>query len=128
MLFISIVTYNNKVEEIQKVINSCIKYTGSYRIYIIDNSQNDNLKILSNIYNIEYIHNPSNPGFGASHNIALKKSLELNAKYHLVLNPDIYFDSKTIEKIVFYMDLNPQVGNLMPKVLYPNGEDRKSVV
>ena len=38
-----------------------------------------------------------NPGFGAVHNIAMRKSIKISAKYHLVLNPDVYFKQEVLE-------------------------------
>ena len=48
--------------------------------------------VLKNIENCKYIHNPSNPGFGASHNKAIK--LLSSNKYHLILNPDVVIKDK----------------------------------
>jgi GT2 family glycosyltransferase len=114
-----IVLYNNDINILRKVINSFLNTELLVYLYLVDNSPTDVLKILQG-ERIEYFHNPSNPGFGAAHNIAIKKAIELESKYHLVLNPDVYFDNGTIEKIVQYIEANPQIGNLMPKVFYPN--------
>lgn len=119
----SIVLYKNPVPMLQKAIDSFLNTSLDVKLYLIDNSPTDKLKILGlSDSRIEYIHNPSNPGFGAAHNIALKKSIGEGTKYHLVLNPDVYFESGILEKIVEYMDKHPDVGLLMPKVLYPGGE------
>ena len=91
------------------------------KLFLIDNSPTDELKSLITDSRIEYFHNPSNPGFGTAHNIAIKKAIEIGSRYHLVLNPDVYFEVGTIEKVVQYMDTNPHIGNLMPKVFYPDG-------
>jgi len=56
------------------------------------------------------------------HNITLEKSITKGAKYHLVLNPDVYFDKGVIEALVDYMDTNEDVANVMPQILYPNGD------
>lgn len=62
-----------------------------------------------------------NVGYGAGHNIAIRKAMEAGAKYHIVMNSDIYFDDGTIEKCISYMDRTPQAGQLMPNVVYPDG-------
>lgn len=119
----SIVLYKNPASMLQKAIDSFLNTSLDVKLYLIDNSPTDTLRVLSfSDKRIEYIHNPSNPGFGAAHNIAIKKSIPEGTPYHLVLNPDIYFDHGVIEKIIEYMDHRPTVGLLMPKVLYPNGE------
>jgi len=119
----SIVLYQNPISMLQKAIESFLHTSMDVKLYLIDNSPTDALNILSSIdRRIEYIHNPSNPGFGAAHNIALKKSMTDGISYHLVLNPDIYFKHGIVEELMAYMDHNTDVGLLMPKVLYPDGK------
>jgi GT2 family glycosyltransferase len=115
-----IVIYKNDKQTLLKAISSILSTKLHVKLFLIDNSPTDDLKNLSSDARIEYCHNPINPGFGAAHNIALKKALELGSKYHLVLNPDIYFDGGVIEEILQYMNYNIDVANLMPKVLYPD--------
>lgn len=117
-----IVLYKNDIVILKEVINSFLNTDLNVRLYLVDNSPTDYLKILQDDIRIEYIHNPSNPGFGAAHNLAIKKSFELNSTYHLVLNPDVYFEMGTLEDICDFMDKNFNIGQLMPKVTYPNGD------
>jgi GT2 family glycosyltransferase len=120
----SIVLYKNDKEILLKAINSYLLYNSYTKLFLVDNSPTDNLKYLKNNIRIEYIHNPTNPGFGAAHNIAIKKSIEIGADYHLVLNPDVYFNAGTLEAIIEYMEKNSDVGNLMPRVCYPDGSNQ----
>lgn len=113
--------FKNDVVQIEKTISSFLNSNASTYLYLIDNSPTDELSSFCNDSRVEYIHNPTNPGFGAAHNIALKKAIKMGAKYHLVLNPDVYFDSKVLPELIRFMDANPDVGNVMPKVIYPNG-------
>lgn len=117
----TIVLYKNDERILKEAIISFLKIDLKSKLYLLDNSPTDILRNIYQDYRIVYIHNPSNPGFGAAHNIAIQKVIELESKYHLVLNPDVYFEKGTIEKIVQYMDANLNIGNLMPKVLYPDG-------
>lgn len=107
---------------LRKAIDSFLNTDLNVKLYLIDNSPTDKLKILATDSRIEYFHNPANPGFGTSHNVAIKKAIELESECHLVLNPDIYYSSGVIEDILFYMEENETVGLLMPKILYPNGK------
>jgi GT2 family glycosyltransferase len=121
----SIVLYHNKKEQIEKVINSFLNTNLSVKLYLIDNSSDDNLSDLTKLdKRIEYIYNNKNLGYGAGHNIGLKKSMELKIPYHIVLNPDLIFDNKVISELYNYMDDNNNIGNIMPKILYPNGENQ----
>jgi GT2 family glycosyltransferase len=121
LLTVSIVLYKNDKNILSNAIDSVLNTKFNVLLFLVDNSPSDLLKELANTSRISYYHNPANPGFGAAHNLAIKKAIEMGAHYHLVLNPDVYFETGTIEKIVAYMDLNLQVGNLMPKVIYPDG-------
>ena len=107
---------------LREAINSFLNTKVNVKLYLIDNSPSDKLKILVDDARVEYIHNPSNPGFGAAHNIAIKQAITIASDYHLVLNPDIYFEGGTLEKLVNFMDNDEEVGHIMPRIEYPNGE------
>ncbi len=122
----SIVLYHNDEKQLLKAINSFLNTSLDVRLYLVDNSSNDDLKELAKIdERIEYIFNDANLGYGGGHNIAMKKSMANGVAYHVVLNPDIYFQAGTIESLYNYMQKNLDVGHVMPKVLYPNGELQK---
>jgi GT2 family glycosyltransferase len=116
----SIVVYNNDFDEVSKLLDSLI-LSQLKTIFLIDNSPNDDLKILKTSDKIEYIHSPSNLGFGAGHNIAISKSLDLGTNYHFIINPDIYFTEDVIRKMVEYVEKDPQIGMMMPQILNLDG-------
>jgi GT2 family glycosyltransferase len=119
----SIVLYHNKKEQLIKVINSFLNTGLKVKLYLVDNSSNDELKELDKMDSrIEYIFNNANLGYGAGHNIAIRKSIEDGEVYHLVLNPDIYFESGVLEELFDYMENHQDVGNIIPQVRYPDGE------
>ncbi|MCD0473671.1 glycosyltransferase [Flavobacterium sp. EDS] len=118
----SIVLFKNDVNMLKEAINSFLNTNLNVKLFLIDNSPTDDLKILQVESRIEYYHNPSNPGFGAAHNIAIIKAFNTNSYYHLILNPDIFFSKGTLEKLYGFMNDNTDVGHVMPKVIYPNGE------
>lgn len=120
-LTVSIVAYNNNSDHLRAAIESALKSKLNTKLYLIDNSPHDQLKALAQYPGCEYIFNNRNLGFGKAHNIAMQKALS-ESKYHLVLNPDIYFEEGVLEKIFEYMEMNADVGQIMPKVLYPTGE------
>mgnify|MGYP001006667064 CR=1 FL=1 len=121
MLTASIVTYNNDIDELEKAINSILNTKLKVKLYISDNSINQNIKQLCNDERIEYIYNNANLGFGKAHNIAIKKAIQEGSKYHIIINPDIYFEKGVIEALSDYMAKNKKAGIVMPKVLYPDG-------
>ena len=74
-LTISVVTYRNDVTELMQTINSALNTKLNIRLYIIDNSPTNELESLFTDPRVEYTFNGANVGFGAGHNIAIKKVL-----------------------------------------------------
>jgi len=117
-----VVLYNNEKQVLEKAIQSFLNNTQNTFLYLIDNSPEDIIKsYISNLDRVHYIHNPSNPGFGAAHNIALELATKMGAKYHFVINPDTYYNNDIVTPMVEYMEQNPQVGMMMPQILNPDG-------
>ncbi|MDD4993357.1 MAG: glycosyltransferase family 2 protein [Paludibacter sp.] len=118
----SIVTYKNKIEILKQTIDSFLNTSLDVKLYIVDNSNQESIKELCSQLSseIEYIPMNKNVGFGAAHNIILNDISKLGI-YHLVLNPDIRFEPGVLEALFNYMEDNKNVGNILPKVLYPDG-------
>jgi GT2 family glycosyltransferase len=72
-----------------------------------------------------YVFNGSNIGYGSAHNIAIKKSINQGYTYHVVLNPDVYFDKKVIPTLFEYMEKNGDIGNVLPEVISSVGEKQR---
>jgi GT2 family glycosyltransferase len=119
-LSVSIVLFNNDIEEIKKTIKCVLNSSLSIKLVLIDNSKDDNLKILSNEFDLIYFHNNENIGFGSAHNLAFFKFCG-NIKYHLFLNPDISFSIDTLKKIKDFLVSDNSIGVVMPKIIYPDG-------
>lgn len=119
-LNVSIVLYKNTFEEVLPLIETIKKSDQVENIYIIDNSPSPLSKSIE--LNVNYLHYPSNLGYGKANNIAIRESIAHQVPYHLVLNPDIDFDPPTLSQLVQFMDKNTEIGHLMPKVFYPDGK------
>ena len=120
MVTASVVAFHNHVNGFLKLIDSILRYSFD-KLYIIDNSSNDSLRIVEKLSDkIRYIHSV-NIGYGGAHNIAIREAMALGAEYHIVLNPDISFDADVISKLKEFADRNPDAGWIMPKVKYPDG-------
>jgi len=119
----SIVLYKTSEFELKEVIKCLFNNSENITIYLIDNSPTDQLRKFEELdVRIKYIFNNSNIGYGAAHNIALKKAMSDGVKYHLVLNSDIEFRNDTLSQLLIYLEKNKSVGHVMPKITYPNGE------
>ena len=120
MLNASIVLYKQSPCEIKQLVETLKKSQNVSTVFLIDNSpaQNSEFEKLE----AEYIFNGKNLGYGTAHNIGLRKTIEQHVPYHLVVNPDISFQADILRKIENFMNKNPEISLLMPKILYPNGE------
>lgn len=117
----SIVTYNTDVNELASCLQSLVN-GGVSTIYVCDNSPTAQLReFCQSCASVEYIFNNANLGYGAGHNVAIRRSLQRVADYHLVINSDVYFGDGVIERIVAYMEENRDVAQLIPNVVYPDG-------
>ena len=117
----TIVTYKNDPEEIRAAAESFLNCSLKVHLYLVDNSPEPILgKFFDSDSRIDYYYLNANRGFGAGHNVIMRQPKKMG-KYHLVLNPDITFSKGTIEGLYDYMENNPDVGNVMPKVIFPDG-------
>lgn len=116
----SIVVYKNDARILGNTIKSCLQGYPDMHLYVVDNSPEDDARKLCDDPRITYIFNGKNLGFGPGHNVALRKVLD-RSKYHIVVNPDVFFDEQVIPRMCDFMDMNPDAGLSMPKVLHPNG-------
>lgn len=112
----SVVTYNNE-KEIRGVLDSLMNSSClmDMEVYVVDNcSQDRTCEIVVNEYpQVKLIHSTENVGYGAGHNQALRLSV---ADYHLVINPDILFDTDLVEQAVEYMENHTEVAMCIPAV------------
>ncbi len=115
----SIVLYNHRPSDVEKLVANLLAAPGVARVFLIDNSPKENSTFCA--LGAEYVFVGRNLGYGAAHNLALRRSLECGVPYHLVLNPDIVMDSSVPAALESYMDSHPSIGYLMPKVLNPDG-------
>lgn len=121
MITVSIVTYKTNLEELSKCLQSLKSHLIS-DIYIVDNSNKKYIADFCSQYaNVVYIGS-KNVGYGAGHNQVLRQVLHSNEKYHLVLNSDVYFEPRILEMLVQYMENNPDIAQVQPNVVYPDGK------
>ena len=100
------------VESIQQQVTNF-----PFEIIIVDNSCNpenaEKLKSLKKLSNVQVHINKKNIGYVRGNNRGAQMA---HGKYLLIVNPDIIWrDKDTLQKLVDYMDKNPNVGILGPK-------------
>ncbi len=119
----SIVAYKTNPAELEQAIRSFVNTTLRVKMLVVDNSPTETLGPMCRQLGTDYLYTGKNRGFGAGHNLAIRKTS--TAKYHLVLNPDVQFEPKALEELVAFLDLNESVGLVMPRVSYPDGSPQK---
>lgn len=107
------VTYKPNTEELALFIDSFHKYNDlgeEAHLIIVDNSPSDswNIQDFSKKYpNVDFIPNPSNPGFGASNNLGFERYA---CDYVLFINNDVEFLESVFKPLISILDKDPKIG------------------
>lgn len=122
---VCIVTYNN-ADIILRAVDSILANTGDIQIYISDNCSSDStISVIKSAYGddsrITIIENEKNSGYGAGNNCVLKY---LESEYHVIINPDIELRDNVLERMADFMDKNPKVAVLSPRIFFPDGGEQ----
>lgn len=92
------------------------------QVTVVDNHSEDGIDtfLKDTFPSVVFIGQDENVGFGKSQNKGMKAA---EARYYFALNPDTVFDpsQKTIERLYQFMEANPKVGMIGPKLIYPDG-------
>ena len=129
MLNISIVLYRPKWEqEVLPLVEELLRVKCLRKLYLLDNSEKDWLKEHVDMQKapnpskkLRYMAMPENLGYGKAHNIALRESAYYKTELHLVMNSDIQVKAEDIDAMHDWMMAHPEVGQLMPRVVNPDG-------
>jgi GT2 family glycosyltransferase len=121
----SIVLYNEDLNELRATIKSFLEVPLNKKLYLIDNTPQKKFDNLFLHKDIEYIGVGKNIGFGAGQNIVIKK-IANESKYHLILNPDVNFETQVIPNLIKQLEKDETLSMIAPKVLFPNGEHQYS--
>ena len=119
MITASIVLFNENLETLKKTVDSFLKTPLKKKLYLIDNSPNNQLEKHFKDSEIAYVFVGNNIGFGKGHNLVLDK---IKSDFHLILNPDVSFSTAVIPALIEELKKQRQVSFITPKVLYPNKE------
>jgi GT2 family glycosyltransferase len=118
----SIVLYNTAEEVLKAAVDSVLQSDMKVKLFLIDNSPVERYnETFGRLPDVTYIFNNANVGYGAAHNIGIRKSIEEGIPYHLVLNPDVEFGPQVLSTLFRFMDVRPGVGLVMPQIRFPDG-------
>lgn len=117
----SIVTYRTDSDELRKCLRSLSASGDIATVYIVDNSSSAATEaVAAEFEGVEYIPHP-NTGYGDAHNVALRKSLDAGADFHLVINSDVYFGGDVLPRCLGYMAEHQECVQLIPHTVFPDG-------
>lgn len=119
----SIVAYKSDPGEVRSAAESFLSTPLSHKLTVIDNSPDDGLSAHLAGLPLEYRFSGQNLGYGGGHNQALRSSIGFS-RYHVVINPDIRFQPGVLDELHRFMEEHPEVGLVMPRILYPDGTDQ----
>lgn len=129
-LNISLVLYHPDWQgEVWPLLHELIRIRHLNHIFLIDNSEcnssdefeRNRISAVGAEALVSYQFTGANLGYGRAHNIAIRCSICESVSLHLVLNSDIRLRAADIDTLCDFMESNPVVGQLMPRVTNPEG-------
>lgn len=120
---VSIVAFRTPSDVMERAV-SCALRDGARMVVIVDHAASDELRQLAASFPADRVHymRLPNRGFGAGHNAAIRYVLPLQPDFHVVMNPDVYWNEPVLPALAAAMNAMPEVGMMVPRVRYPNGE------
>lgn len=118
---ISIVVHKTPATQLRTLLQCILATSVDYYVDVIDNSPDATLSAeVVTTERISYIR-VENRGYGAAHNVSFKRSLARKLDFHLVVNPDVYWDGDVLQGMVEFMDAHPDCGLGCAATYYPDG-------
>lgn len=124
---VSVIIVNwNAGKFLEETINSLYEQTQdlNFEIIIVDNNSIKTeesylyLEKLAEKTDVTVVKSEENLGFAKANNLAMQKAQGRN---FLILNPDVIFHNNAVKILSDYLDSNPDVGMVGPKVLNSDG-------
>lgn len=124
-MLISVVLYGNSLGEVRALLASIKGAKGRIAMHLIDHTPGG-LSFMAEMKlpeRVQYKLQEKNKGYGAGHNVAINDE-SVQARYHLIMNPDVHFEGTLLDQLVQFMDNHDGVHLVMPKIVWPNGADQ----
>ena len=121
-VIVSIVVYKPDLRLLQQTLNSIANTKLKLKVVICDNSPTSiDASQFQCAHSFDYLFMNKNIGYGKGHNQNINKHSN-QAKYFLVLNPDIFFEAGLLEQLLARMGNDPTIGLSIPKICHPSGD------
>jgi len=119
-LSIVIVSWNT-ADLLRQCLRSILSGTHeqSIEIIVVDNGSSDGTPeaVQKEFPSVTLIQNHANLGFAKANNIAIRRS---TGRYVCLINPDVVVGEGCLDRMLAYMDQQPSIGILGPKILNPD--------
>lgn len=128
MIDVSLITVNwNAADVLVECLRKTLPELGAVggECIIVDNgSAAGELELLRREFpGVEFIANPGNLGFARAVNQGIERS---RGRYLLLLNPDAFLAEGSLRRLVSYLDAEPRVGIIGPRIVNPDGSPQGS--
>lgn len=122
---IIILNWNGR-EDTLAALESLGKITTAYfspQVYVVDNHSTDGSveSIKSKFPNVELIVNDANLGFSGGNNVGIKKALEKNADFVMLLNSDTVVTPNFIDELIKFINSHKDAGIVGPVLKFKKG-------
>jgi hypothetical protein len=126
LVYIILVTWNRKDDTLE-CLRSLQQITyRNYRIIVVDNASHDGTQeaVQKEFPSVEYIFNPTNLRFAGGNNVGIRRALDLQAEYVLLLNNDTIVAPEFLTNLVTAAEKNSKVGLTGAKIYYYDQPER----
>lgn len=101
-----------------------------WELLVLDNaSSDDTLKIIESektrFPNMKVFSESKNSGFSGGHNILFQKS---DSEYVLILNQDVIFGDDVFDRLINFLDNNPEVASVSPRLMRIENNLKEGIV
>jgi Predicted glycosyltransferases len=108
----------NGIEFLKKFLPGVLthSYGTDINIYVADNGSDDGSAeyVAENFSSVKLIRFDKNNGFAGGYNLAFA---QIEARYYVLLNSDIEVTEGWLEPMLSYLEINPGVASVQPKIL-----------
>ncbi len=126
LVYVIILHYNSISDTIMTLASvHTIRYN-NFRVLLVDNDpKNDHTSdIRSQFPDVEIQKNPENLGYAGGNNTGIKRAVERDASYFLILNNDVVVEPDLLTKLVAVMEKDTRCAACQPVVTYYDQEHR----
>lgn len=116
----------NRPEDTERCVASLQESDyAAYRILVVDNgSTDDSVERICAIPGVDVLANGENLGFAAGNNRGIRRALDRDAEYTLILNNDVSVAPDMLSRLVHFAEDNRQIGAIGPLIYYADSPEK----